>query len=270
MHCAFSKRGQTVSVILDRDTAGLFRLTVTDEGPGVSDTLLPSLFQPFVQGGDSQGYGLGLAIAERASHHRPWRHHLRPQQERAAAFASSFASRPPRLKTRQFWKDDHEAHLFCFQGLSVSHAGLLASGCATPNPTALDHPADVPVAFTAPVVDKAAPIWPETNWWVNFKADELPALEETAQKENLDIAAANARILEAEAADESAFAGLLPTVSGSAGVSRNGTNRSHSATSTANSFSASLTGTYGVDLFGLNQDRLIARRARTCAAPRYE
>jgi len=61
----FSKRGQTIGVILDRDTTGQFRLTVNDEGPGVSDALMDSLFKPFVQG-DSHGFGLGLAIAERA------------------------------------------------------------------------------------------------------------------------------------------------------------------------------------------------------------
>ena len=61
----FSKRGQTVTVTLDRDNAGTFRLTVNDEGPGVSDALMASLFKPFVQG-DNHGFGLGLAIAERA------------------------------------------------------------------------------------------------------------------------------------------------------------------------------------------------------------
>ena len=86
------------------------------------------------------------------------------------------------------------------------------SGCTTPNPTPLDKPGDVPLAFTAPVVDKQAPIWPEANWWVNFKADELPALMETAQKENLDLAAAAARVLQAEAQDGVAFSNLLPTV----------------------------------------------------------
>jgi two-component system, OmpR family, sensor kinase len=63
----YSKRGQAVEVILDRDTAGLFRLTVTDEGPGVPDAMLDTMFKPFVQGGgENSGYGLGLAIAERA------------------------------------------------------------------------------------------------------------------------------------------------------------------------------------------------------------
>jgi multidrug efflux system outer membrane protein len=98
-----------------------------------------------------------------------------------------------------------------FRGLSVSLLALTAAGCSTPNPTALDKPNDVPVAFTAPIA-KDAPIWPDATWWANFKTDELPALEESAQKENLDIAAANARILEAEAEDEIAFAPLLPTV----------------------------------------------------------
>ncbi len=99
-----------------------------------------------------------------------------------------------------------------FRGLSVSMLALVAAGCPTPNPTPLDRPGDVPTAFTAPVVDQQSPIWPDANWWVNFKADELPALMDTAQKENLDIAAAAARVLEAEATDGVAFATLLPTV----------------------------------------------------------
>ena len=76
----------------------------------------------------------------------------------------------------------------------------------------LDQPGRCAPAFTAPVADKQAPIWPEANWWVNFKADELPALEDTAQKENLDLAAAAARVLQAEAQDGVAFSALLPTV----------------------------------------------------------
>src|SRR6202012_1917614 len=96
-----------------------------------------------------------------------------------------------------------------FRGLSVSALALLAAGCSTPNPTALDKPDDVPVAFTAPAV-KDAPIWPEAGWWSSFKAPELPALEDTASKQNLDIAVAAAQLLQAEATDEQAFAALLP------------------------------------------------------------
>src|SRR5580700_3916366 len=107
------------------------------------------------------------------------------------------------------------------RGLSVSVLALAAAGCSTPNPTALDRPADVPVAFTAPVI-KDAPIWPEAGWWTNFKAPELPALEDTASKENLSLAAAAAQVLQAEATDEEAFSALLPTVGATAGLTRKG------------------------------------------------
>ena len=47
------------------------------------------------------------------------------------------------------------------KALSVSALALVAAGCKlTPNPTPLDKPGDMPATFTAPVVDKAAPIWP--------------------------------------------------------------------------------------------------------------
>jgi two-component system, OmpR family, sensor kinase len=64
----FSRTGQQINMRLDRSSEVLFRLVVTDQGPGVADTLLETLFLPFVQGtgGDGNGFGLGLAIAERA------------------------------------------------------------------------------------------------------------------------------------------------------------------------------------------------------------
>ena len=99
-----------------------------------------------------------------------------------------------------------------YRGLSVSFFALVAAGCATPNPTPMDKPGDVPGNFTAPVADKQAPIWPEANWWVNFKADELPAMMDIGEKENLDLAAAAARVIEAEAEDGEAFANILPVV----------------------------------------------------------
>ena len=96
--------------------------------------------------------------------------------------------------------------------LGVSLVALVMAGC-TANPTPLDRPGDVPAAFTAPVA-KSAPIWPQANWWANFKADELAPLEETAQKENLDIAQAAARVLQAEAEDGVALSALFPTLGG--------------------------------------------------------
>src|ERR1700722_13716155 len=154
-----------------------------------------------------------------------------------------------------------------FRGLSVSMLALTAAGCVTPNPTPLNRTGDVPKAFTAPVVDTQSPIWPDASWWVNFKADELPALMETAQKENLDIAAAAARVIEAEATDGEAFANLLPAVN----LQGNGTRQQTSGGMTSsngvngvartfNNFSAGFAASYQLDFWGLNQDRL--RQAR--------
>src|SRR5262249_14103483 len=137
-----------------------------------------------------------------------------------------------------------------FRGLSVSAFALAAAGCATPNPTALDRPGDVPPAFTAPVVQDA-PIWPEAGWWVNFRAAELPALEETAQKENLNLAQAAAQVLQAEANDTIAFSALLPTVNGTAGYTRKGTNNAAGTVETdTNSFNFGFSASYELDFWG--------------------
>jgi len=164
-----------------------------------------------------------------------------------------------------------------FRGLSVSMLALAAAGCSTPNPTPLNRTGDMPKAFTAPVVDKQSPVWPDANWWVNFKADELPALMETAQKENLDIAQAAARVIEAEATDGAAFANLLPAVNLQGGVTRTGSHTTRPVFTTGpggtvtetfgtptktftDNFTAGLAASYQLDFWGLNQDRL--RQAR--------
>jgi NodT family efflux transporter outer membrane factor (OMF) lipoprotein len=154
-----------------------------------------------------------------------------------------------------------------FRGLSVSMIALVAAGCTTPNPTPLDKPGDVPAAFTAPVADKQAPIWPETNWWTNFKADELPALMETAQKENLDLAMAAARVLQAEAQDGVAFSNLLPTINLQGNANRQRTSSGSTSTNglggvsrTFNSFGAGVAASYQADFWGLYRDRLYQAR----------
>lgn len=62
----FSREGQTVQVSLTRQ-GDRFIVQVEDEGPGAPPDALPNLFQAFVKGvPDGQGFGLGLAIAQRA------------------------------------------------------------------------------------------------------------------------------------------------------------------------------------------------------------
>jgi len=63
--------GSSVSVVLEAD-AGRATVTIADQGPGVPESQLQRIFEPFVRVSaardrDSGGHGLGLAIARRAA-----------------------------------------------------------------------------------------------------------------------------------------------------------------------------------------------------------
>jgi two-component system sensor histidine kinase CpxA len=60
-----------ISLAQDPDAAESFIIRVRDHGHGIPDDMLPQLFEPFVRVGEARdrnsgGYGLGLAIADRA------------------------------------------------------------------------------------------------------------------------------------------------------------------------------------------------------------
>jgi NodT family efflux transporter outer membrane factor (OMF) lipoprotein len=154
-----------------------------------------------------------------------------------------------------------------FRGVSASILAASLAAC-TANPTPLNRPGDVPEAFTAPL-DKTAPLWPKAGWWSNFNAEELGPLEDTAQKENLDIAVYAARVLQAEANDGEAVAGLFPTLSLQGSGTRNGgaSTRSGSLISnTYNTFNFGLSASYQQNLFGQEFDSLRAARESLRAA----
>ena len=61
----------TLSLEPESGKPDTWRITIHDHGPGVPEAMLPRLFEPFVRVGDARdrasgGYGLGLAIAQRA------------------------------------------------------------------------------------------------------------------------------------------------------------------------------------------------------------
>jgi NodT family efflux transporter outer membrane factor (OMF) lipoprotein len=142
------------------------------------------------------------------------------------------------------------------RGVSAFALSISLAAC-TANPTPLDRPGDVPPAFTAPM-DKSAPLWPQDNFFASFGADELAPLETTAQKENLDIAQAGARVLEAEAQDGIALSALFPSLGGSIGVTRSGGNSVFPKAS--NRFAAGLTASYQQGFFGTQYLQLQASR----------
>jgi len=135
--------------------------------------------------------------------------------------------------------------------LLVGAAGAVLSACASAGPVPKLAPADMPQAFEEKAVANA-PIWPESGWWREFKSDELDQLIAGAQGGNLDLAQAEARLVQADARVRQAGAGLLPTVDASAGASK----QLHSESS-----ALSLSASYELDFWGRNHDILNAARA---------
>lgn len=98
----------------------------------------------------------------------------------------------------------------------VRHAARLGLACATLAGCSLgpryERPAlDVPAAFRATSASAAA-AWPAPDWWRGFGSPELDALIAAARAYNQDLAAAVARVREADAQLRIAGSALLPTV----------------------------------------------------------
>lgn len=74
---------------------------------------------------------------------------------------------------------------------------------------------DIPQAYRATPATAAA-AWPAADWWRGFNAPDLNALIQDARVRNFDIAAAIARVRQADAQVRVAGAPLLPDISGSA------------------------------------------------------
>lgn len=148
---------------------------------------------------------------------------------------------------------------------AVLVAGMTAACAPDFAPLAGDTP-ELPATFAATRLHDTSEIaqWPEL-----FGSAELSALARAAADGNLDIAAAAARIRQAEGAAQVAGANLYPELSGAQGASRTlspGTLRATSPPfnrTATNSFSLGLSASYMVDLFG--RERLLAQTAQADA-----
>ena len=111
----------------------------------------------------------------------------------------------------------------------VPAAAALLAGCSL-GPDYKRPRLDVPAAFRA-TADTAAAAWPAPEWWRNFRSAELNGLIATARAYNTDLAAAVARIVQADAQVRISGAPLLPAVNGVAGETyqRSGTGGSRSS-----------------------------------------
>lgn len=134
---------------------------------------------------------------------------------------------------------------------SFAVLALVATGC-TPVPQVLTA-SDIPANYVGPVTP-GAQVWPSADWWKGFNSDEMNQLIAGAQTNNLDLAAAAARVLEADAQTDIAGAALFPSINLSGNAQRSGKRKGPGV----NSFGASLNASYQLDLWGLAQSNLRA------------
>jgi NodT family efflux transporter outer membrane factor (OMF) lipoprotein len=152
--------------------------------------------------------------------------------------------------------------------LVASSAGCILTA-DLPDP-ALDVPNGYKAARLATAPDKP----PTLDWWRGFRSPELTQLMEEAQTVNLDIAAATARFIQADAQARIAGAPLLPNVSGSGSENNNRTSGS-SASGLTNggretvTYGASLSASYELDFWGKNRDAAQAAE-ETAVANRFD
>jgi len=133
---------------------------------------------------------------------------------------------------------------------------------------------DIPQAYDRasrnPAIAEA--VLPPLDWWHGFRSRELTDIIEEARTANLDIAAAVARIVQADAQSRVAGSALLPVVDLNGSATRSRASQSSgdsSGPSERNLLSASLTASYEIDFWGKNRSALRAAE-QAAVASRYD
>ncbi len=145
-------------------------------------------------------------------------------------------------------------------GAAVS--ALVAVGCALQAPR--PAPLEMPAAYENRAPDEQSD-WPSKDWYHGFASRELDGLVARATRDNLDVAAARARLTQADARSRQAGAALLPSVDAGgngnflAGHSDNG--NAHEV-----DWSALLSASYEVDFWGKNHAAANAAKSLSAAS----
>ena len=146
--------------------------------------------------------------------------------------------------------------------LTLPVGGCLLTG--EPPEPGLEIPQGYNYGPRNPVAAEAA--LPPLDWWRAFHSRELTEIVEAAREGNLDIAAAIARIVQADANARIAGAAILPTVDLNGSASRIRTSQSTAAGGTSGSLGGSerdllstwLTASYEIDFWGKNRSNMRA------------
>ena len=141
---------------------------------------------------------------------------------------------------------------------------------------------DIPKAYDRaprdPALAEAA--LPPLDWWRGFRSHELIELIEEARASNLDIAAAVARIVQADAQSRVAGAALLPSVQANGNAARSQASKTtglgngqpfvdNNGFQVGNALTASLSASYEIDFWGKNRSAMRAAE-ELAVASRYD
>lgn len=134
-------------------------------------------------------------------------------------------------------------------------AALAGSGCAVEG----DKPAPppVPAAFEQSAAEGP---WPDAHWYRGFASGELDSLIILAEDSSLDVAAAVARVKQADARARQAGAALLPQIDANGNIAQFA-GGSHSSTAHETDWGALLSASYEVDFWGKNHAAANASQA---------
>jgi multidrug efflux system outer membrane protein len=142
-------------------------------------------------------------------------------------------------------------------GLRMLGVLLLLAACTPatePPPPAVETPASWQAETGT------GPTWPDAVWWRGFRSPELDRLIEASLGANFDIAAAIARVRQADAQVRIAGAALLPTLDATAntswqqvGVTRGLGTRSATSSVQIHNYSLGLNAAYQLDFWGKNR-----------------
>ncbi|MGA0531138.1 efflux transporter outer membrane subunit [Hansschlegelia sp. KR7-227] len=110
----------------------------------------------------------------------------------------------------------------------------------------------------------ADPIWPQADWWRGFGSSELVRLVVEAERANQDIAAAKARIEQADAQVRITGAALIPFVQGTGDAGAQKT--ANSLRGAQGSFQSALSASYELDFWGKNRANVRAAQASAFSA----
>jgi multidrug efflux system outer membrane protein len=114
----------------------------------------------------------------------------------------------------------------------------------------------VPKSETPPrfqYAGNAAATWPDPAWWQGFGSSELTAMVEQARRTSPDLAAALARIEQAEAQSRSAASALYPRLGADGSAGRATSNPGGLGTVVRYTYAGNVQASYQIDLFGRNR-----------------